>query len=371
MKNLKIALKVVFCIIISACSTNTDKPNVSTVSNTVNNIKKTSNFPLIETKNEEEIIKDIINNDSNFFPLDLNSDNSSQATVPNNGGVIFATVPNNGDVIFGDEPNLFSFSLKSNLSTKQLRFPIRDMPIPQRPKILDKIKNNLPAQWKREIIDKPRREIKVTFEGQNKAKAVINTFFNKKLVLNFVNKKIVKKINEISTKIAYFVKEDNKWILESLSPFEFKPENKKTNISIESMKVTIKSDNNKTFEIPINNLISKKDIPVIKKSDVLQIEVKAINNEILPLYVYLRIPNIGLRIPMYDDGSLDDLFPDKKGKQVSTDTNADDDIYTATIKISKNTGINHITIESISSLSLEDSLENGDYISKSFPIIIK
>ncbi|GIW21603.1 MAG: hypothetical protein KatS3mg068_0610 [Candidatus Sericytochromatia bacterium] len=373
MKNSKSFLMLISTLIIFSCSINnsvsTDKTKSS--NNEIVNIKP-SNISHIELKNDENLIKDFINNNPDFFPLDLNVDNSSQATVPNNGGVIFATIPNNGGVIFSDDND--SFSIKS-YSIKQLKLPIKNIQIPQRPKLIEKLKNNIPIQWTREVIDKPRREIKIYFEKKDKAKAIVNTFFNKKIVLNFENKReIVKKLSEVSTRIAYFTKENNNWVLNSVSPFEFRPENKTINVNIEFIKITVNSnDKGNIFNIPINGFINKKDMPTIKKGSTLKIEVKAINNEpneIPPLYVYLRLPDIGVKIPMYDDGSLEDLFTDKEGKQVSTDDINDDNIYTATIKMSKNLGVNNITIDAISSLSLQDSLENGDYISKSFPIII-
>lgn len=350
------------------------------------NDKKTSGInsssDITSSKTDEDIINELINNNNEFFPLDLNGDDDAlEATVPNNGGVVFATVPNNGGVVFATDDSFNTKGILDNLknTTDTLSDNVKTVTDLKEKisNIKERVKTILPQKWGRKLVGNPKREIQTILNKEkNRAEVTVKTTIAREIISNRLNRKLIKKVSEISVRKAIFEKEGKKWNLSEVSPFEFKTNNDKSDLIIESIKLKAEKDNQtKIFEISPDKLTSKSSIPEISKGDILTFEVKAINKDESfdpPLYAYVRLPGLKLRIPMFDDGNQENLNPLKTGKKLqSGDLVKGDNIYTANIIIKNKIGLHNITFDIISGGSFENDLDNYDSISKSVPIIIK
>ncbi len=349
----------------------------------INNIKT-------DTSYDEKSINQIIENNPDFFPKDINKEeDASQATVPNNGGVVFATVPNNGGVVFVADPD--SFSTKALFSPPSS--PLKQISALARERVkarINRLKAKLPANWVRKLIGNPERIVTVKFnDSKTQAEVTIKTTFKRELIFNKDANTNSRKITEQSLITSVFVKEGNTWKISKVSPIQLKSSDEKINseqikLKTEYIKLItytkdhLGKDKTTTFDLDLNNPKEKDNLPTISRNDILTLEVKAINkNETFdpPLYAFVRLPNINFRIPLVDDGSDSDILPSLEGNQISGDKEKADDIYTGNLVIKQSTGLNHLTVDLIDAASFENGSEPGkdgySSITKSIPFIVK
>ena len=333
-----------------------------------------------QTTNDEEVIKQLIISNPDYFPTNINSDDEAlEATVPNNGGVVFATVPNNGGVVFlaDKESSLDSFGTKAILDRIIDRSVIKNRVKEQ---IKAKITESI-AIVVRKTIGEPKKDFKIIFNSQKtQADVTITTTFIREVLLNRKVNPLVKKFKEESIVSSVFIKEDGNWKLNQISPIDSKTIETENKIKIESVKITITSNNStskeqiKTTELDINNLKNKMKLLSLSKGDIITIETKINSGDTsidLPLQVFARLSATKTRIPLYDDGGLD-LLAEGEEKQISGDSIKNDDIYTANIALNNKKGVNYLIIDILNPLTDNNkSVDNFNYISKSIPIIIR
>jgi hypothetical protein len=396
--NLKISAKVNIALLLSlltvvwGCQTppsfnktpqNTTKPVESTTPiSTVNSGKNDNNQTQIEV-NDEMAIKDLLNNNPDFFPTDVNGDeDASQATVPNNGGVVFATVPNNGGVVFVTESENSGFKTMATSITQPVT---RQTPTATATPgtLKDKIKNRLnrlkdliPANWSKRLVGEPKKTVEIKFDAKRTlAEVNIKTVYTRELLFKKNNNELKKIVNEIAEIKAIFIKENKTWKIDEVSPVDLRTEGTNADLALVSinLKVTGKDRSDDT-NLDLSGLKNRDNLFNFSRGDILTIEVNAINKDETydpPIHAFVRIPGTKVRVPLFDDGSQADLQTSVEGVQVSGDKTLDDDIYTANIVIRQKTGVNHLTIDLIAGGSFENLTTGYSSISKSIPIIIK
>lgn len=325
-----------------------------------------------KTDIDAEIIKQLIINNTEFFPENINKDDDAlEATVPNNGGVVFATVPNNGGVVFmADNENTESFATKAVSDKNNLRNKLKEQIKQNIKKAIDKVK--------KKTIGEPKREFKINFtSNRTQADVEIITTYNREVTLNRNIGSALKNFKEESIVKSVFLKEDGIWKLNQISPIDTKTTDNDSKIKIESIKLTINSEdkngNIKSTDLDINGLKNKTKLITLKKGDIITLEAKISNGDLrqdMPLQVFARLANAKVKIPLYDDGGIENLI-ESEVKQSSGDSIKNDDIYTTNIVLNNKKGVNYLVIDVMKPLSEDKkSVDNFNYISKSIPIVI-
>jgi hypothetical protein len=337
------------------------------------------------TINDEQAIRDALSNNPELFPLDVNGDEEeNQATVPNNGGVVFATVPNNGGVVFVAESEKSGFNTKAT-GPNDLRpkpddssgnVTVSDAVRNKAKNRLNRLKDLVPANWSKKLIGEPKRTVDINFDSRRtKAEVKVKTEYERELLFRKDNSELKKRIKEKSEIKAIFIKQNNKWEIEQISPTDLEIDNVKANLSLESVSINVTDkDKTQTTTLDLSSFKNKNSLISLTKGDILTIEVKATNKDETfdpPIHVFVRIPDTKQRVPLFDDGSQSDLQPLVEGLQVSGDKIMDDDIYSANIAIKPKSGINHLTIDLVAGGSFDNNANSYNSISKSIPIIIK
>lgn len=371
--SLKSLLALTMIIVgISACSnevTNTTKPNSST---TV--VKPISNNTLINevAKNEiikpslqeEEDIKNLIESSTDILALVPEDDQDTlEATVPNNGGVVFATVLNNGGVVFAldEETNTFStkgvladlkdkISDKANEKASNITIPEKTPPEKVQT-IVNNIKNKiqkrildrklLPKEWGKKVIGKPTKDYKILFNPKTKdVEVILASTYDIEITIKKENKTITRNIKETKISKIIFEKINGKWSLSRLSPSTSSGSDSTSSIEIKSAKVIVESKDkngaviNKTYIFNNNEMINKDDVVRISKGDFITLEVNAIDKNTDSqnnLLVFAKPSNIKVRVPLLDDGGQEN--PNAK----SGDLTKDDSIFTTNLAINAKT----------------------------------
>ena len=359
-----------------------------------------------QIKDEEEI-KTIIEKEIDLSFLNTDDDDSLQATVPNNGGVVFATVPNNGGVVFftdSDPTTLSTFSTKAILNNqttvvKTIREEVKETikenvkekvkeVKAKRPRLIDII----PEKWGKKVIGKPKKEVKFEFNKENtQANVTVTSTSDIEMRLENKTNPLAKKLQEILKVTAIFIKEGKSWKLSKVSKPESVDAKNEAKIEITSVKMTIvsKDKTSKVINVNLRDLQSKDEFPTLENGDIVTLEVKAINtdsNSDDNLNVFAKLSNAKVRIPLSDDGSQNSISKEKSdtkessnktssdkketNKKKSGDLVKDDDIYTANIGIKANKGTNYLVITAVTDGSFESS-SNFLSISKSIPFNIK
>jgi hypothetical protein len=363
-------------------------PNVTKTGNVVSSPVPNNVNP--DTTSDEKSINQLIENNPDFFPKDINKEeDASQATVPNNGGVVFATVPNNGGVVFVADPESYSTKALFSSPSAKLR-PIAEIVRERVKQRLNRLKAKLPVNWVRKLIGIPERKVTIKLnETKTKAEITITTTFKRQLIFNKDSATNAKNITEKSVITSIFVKEGNAWKISKVSPIELQSAEEKENteqikLKLDSIKLVAYSKDNSgkdkttTFDLDLNNPKEKDNLPTISRGDILTLEVKATNKDETfdpPLYAFVRLPSINFRIPLLDDGSDSDILPSLEGNQISGDNEKDDDIYTGNIVIKQSKGLNYLTIDLIDAASFENGADptKSSYgsITKSIPFMVK
>lgn len=315
---------------------------------------------------DEKNILDLINNSTDIFPQESNTEEQvNQATVLNNGGVVFATVLNNGGVIFATD--------NTNFATKALlpETPIRSK-IVNTMKTKVTIKKPLPTNWVKKLVEKPKRDVKIAFNNDKTiANVTITTKLNKELS-KFDTSNIVKKINENTIINSIFVKEGNIWRFDKVSPIHSASES--NTLEIESVKFTVSSKNkygetqSKIFDIDLSAMKEKNDILTFSKGDIVTVEVKAYNKDEdsdTPVNVFARL-GANAKIPLFDDGSEEII----SNNQSSGDKIDSDGIYSTNVYIKNKLGFSYITITAVNGNSFDKDIKYLS-VSKSIPLNIK
>lgn len=365
-----------------------------------------------EVKDEEEI-KSIIEKELDLSFFNTDDDDSLEATVPNNGGVVFATVPNNGGVVFftdSDTTSLNTFStkailnnqttvIKNNLETvKTIREEVKENikeTIKEVRKKRPRLTDIIPAKWGKKIIGKPKKEVKIEFNKEKtQANVIVTSTSDIEMRLERANNPLVKKLQEILNVNAVFVKDGKAWKLSKVSKPESINAKNEVKIEIASVKMNIlsKDKTSKIVNINLKDLQSKEEFLTLENGDIITLEVKAINtdpNSDDNLNVFAKLSNAKVRIPLSDDGSQNSISKEKsesstnKDFKTSSDNDKkettrkksgdlvkDDDIYTANIGIKAKKGTNYLVITAVTDGSFENS-SNFLSISKSIPFNIK
>lgn len=380
----KINTLITSMIILSACHVNAPNSNKNNniQVNQSNKISKNvitpaavsstvaNQIPQINTTQDEEIIKQIINNNIEYFPEDIENDDSLEATVPNNGGVVFATVPNNGGVVFMSDPDSTEgFTTKALIDRIIEKAPLRTV---IKNKLKEKVKNVVTSVVKR--IGKSEKQYKITFnKDKTEAEVTIIRTILKEIILNRAINPLSQKFKEESITKSIFVKENGSWKLSQVSPSTTKLNNSQSKIKIESIKLTIHSNNNtKTTELDLDGFKNKTRLINITKDDLVTIEAKVSNgdlNQDNPLQVYARFAKNKTRIPMFDDGGSESILENES--QISGDSVKNDDVYTVNLLLNNKKGVNHLILDVRNPLyDNSKSVDNFNYISKSIPILI-
>lgn len=341
----------------------TPKPTITPIETQTSSTTISSN---ISSELDEKTILDLINTNTDVFPQESNAEEQvNQATVLNNGGVVFATVLNNGGVVFATDNS--DFTTKAILPETTIKDRIINT-------IKTKIKEKkpLPANWIKKLVEKPKRDVKITFNTDKTiADVAITTKISKELS-NFDASNIVKKIKENSVVNAIFVKDNKSWKFDKIAPI--KTESEANTLEIASVKFTISSKNkygetqSKIFDIDLSALKEKNDILNLSKGDIVTVEVNAYNKDkeaSTPVNVFARLGLNG-KIPLFDDGNQEIISNNQK----SGDKIDSDDIYTTNMYIKNKLGFNYITITAVSGDSF-DKDKNYLSISKSIPLNIK
>lgn len=342
---------------------------------TVNSaVIKESIIPNIQdnkTDLDAEIIKQLIINNTEFFPENLNNDDALEATVPNNGGVVFATVPNNGGVVFmADNENTESFATKAIFDKSNLRNKLREQVKQNIKKAIDQVK--------KKTIGEPKKQFKINFSvNRTQADVEMITTYNREVTLTRNIGAALKNFKEESIVKSVFLKEDGIWKLSQISPIDTKTTDNDSKIKIESIKLTIHSEdkngNIKATDLDIDGLKNKTKLITLTKGDIITLEAKITNGDLsqdMPLQVFTRLANAKVKIPLYDDGGTENII-DSEVKQLSGDSIKNDDIYTTNIVLNNKRGVNYLIIDVMKPLSEDKkSVDNFNYISKSIPIVI-
>lgn len=341
----------------------TPKPTSTPIETQTSSTTISSN---ISSELDEKSILDLINTNADIFPQESNAEEQvNQATVLNNGGVVFATVLNNGGVVFATD--------NSDFTTKAIlpETPIKDK-IVNTIKTKIKEKKPLPSNWIKKLVEKPTRNVKITFNSDKTLADVAITTKSVKELSKFDSSNIVKKISEKSVINSFFVKDGKSWRFDKVSPIH--TESESNTLEMESVKFTVSSKNkygeiqSKIFEIDLSALKEKNDILNFSKGDIVTVEVKASNrdsNATTPISVFARL-GLAAKIPLFDDGSQEIISNNQK----SGDKIEGDDIYTTNMYIKNKLGFNYITITAVSGDSF-DKDKNYLSISKSIPLNIK
>ncbi len=328
-----------------------------------------------EKNNDEEIIKQMILSNPDYFPENINTDDDGlEATVPNNGGVVFATVPNNGGVVFlADNQDSESFGTKAIIDKLVEKNTLIKNRIKEQ--IREKINESI-SRVTRKNIGVPKKDFKITFNSdKTQADVTLITTFTREVTLNRKINPVIKRFKEESVINSVFIREDNVWKLNQISPIDSKTIQQNIKIKIESIKIIVHSDKNniKTTELEINNLKNKAKLLNLAKGDIVTIEAKVVSSDStldVPLQVFARLSSTKTRIPLYDDGSSD-ILADAETKKVSGDSIKNDDIYTTNIFLNSKKGVNYLIIDVLNPLSdSQKSIDNFNYITKSIPIVI-
>jgi hypothetical protein len=82
------------------------------------------------------------------------------------------------------------------------------------------------------------------------------------------------------------------------------------------------------------------------------------------------LPKSKIRIPLYDDGSENNLSSDTNSS-TSGDLEKNDGIFTRSILLSQKPGIQQLNLEILDASAFEVNNPKYDSVSKSFPFIIK
>jgi hypothetical protein len=384
----------------------TIKPVVVSSASVIPNINLVSPQQI---KDEEEI-KSIIEKEIDLSFFNTDDDDSLEATVPNNGGVVFATVPNNGGVVFftdSDPTTLSTFSTKAILNNqttivKNIREEVKENikenvkeTIKEVRKKRPRLTDIIPAKWGKKIIGKPKKEVKIEFNKENtQANVTVTSTSDIEMRLEKANNPLVKKLQEILKVTAVFVKEGKAWKLSKVSKPESVDAKNEAKIEIASVKMTVvsKDKTSKIINVNLKDLQSKDEFPTLENGDIVTLEVKAINtdpNSDDNLNVFAKLSNAKVRIPLSDDGSQNSLSKEKSERSTNKDFKTssdndkketsrkksgdlvkDDDIYTANIGIKAKKGTNYLVITAVTDGSFE-SASNFLSISKSIPFNIK
>lgn len=382
--SLKSLLALTMIIVgISACSNEV----TNTTKNSTNIIKQISNNTLINevAKNEiikpslqeEEDIKNLIESSTDILALVPEDDQDTlEATVPNNGGVVFATVLNNGGVVFALDEETNTFSTKATLEDlkekidnpqkyinngKASKSPtplisntpttildttkdIKDQVINEiKEKVMKRVldRKELPKEWGRKVIGKPTKEYKILFNPKTKdVEVILASTYDIEITIKKENKTITRNIKETKISKIIFEKINGKWSLSKLSPSTSNGSESTSSIEIKSAKVIVESrDKNgsattKSYIFNNNEMINKDDVVKISKGDFITLEVNAIekdNKSINNLLVFAKPSNIKVRVPLLDDGGQEN--PNAK----SGDLTKDDSIFTTNLAINAKT----------------------------------
>jgi hypothetical protein len=392
-------------ILVSACNNQISQKNIQkheskktevTTSNNITNVTTISNVSGIQeiTKTEiikpsiqeEEDIKKLIESSTDLISLENeNEEDTLEATVPNNGGVVFATVLNNGGVVFNlDDSN--SFNTKSLLSdmkekleqqsenNKVLNLPEKANTLINRvkKKILDR--KLLPKQWGRKIIGEPKKEYKLLFNDKTKeVEVILTTTYNVEITIRRENRVITKKQKETKISKVILEKINGKWSISKIGSANSTASDSKNNILIEYTKIIVESKDKagkvltKSYIFKNNELINKDNIVKISKGDFITIEVKAINKNDESennLIVFAKPSNIKVRVPVLDDGGEEN--PSAK----SGDPIKDDSIFTANLSINTKASNYFLNITATTDNSITDDTEFAS-ATMSIPIKIK
>ncbi len=325
--------------------------------------------PVAKIDDDEQTINDIIKNSPDFFPGNLHKE-ESQATVPNNGGVVFATVPNNGGVVFVADSENNSFATKALIDN--VNPALRDNLLANNiiRNIKQKVIKKVLSRVIKKTIGEPQRKVTVKFnKNKTKADVMIKLIYEKELI-NRDTLKIIKTIKENSVINSVFIKKDSGWSLEQISPIDLQAEDKDSGVSLDSVKLTIHPKDGselKTLDLELNGLKNKDNLLEINRGDIITLEAKLNNKDVEQgLQVFVKFADKKIHIPLYDDGSQDIVVENSTDKsEVSGDKVKSDQIYTGNIVIKERVGVNYLTINVDKSASEKDDLNNFSSISKS------
>ncbi|MBC7473380.1 MAG: hypothetical protein H7263_03750 [Candidatus Sericytochromatia bacterium] len=325
--------------------------------------------PVTKIDTDEQTINDIIKNSPDFFPINLQKE-ESQATVPNNGGVVFATVPNNGGVVFVADSENNSFTTKALIDN--LNPTLRDNLLASNiiRNIKQKVVKKVLSRVIKNTIGETQRKVTVKFnKDKTKADVIIKLIYEKELI-NRDTLKVIKTIKENSVINSVFVKKDSEWSLEQISPIDLQTENKDSGVNLESIKLTIHPKDGselKIYDLDLDGLKNKDNLLEINRGDIITLEAKLNNKDIEQgLQVFVKFSDKKTHIPLYDDGSQDIVVENSTDKsEVSGDKVKNDQTYTSNIVIKEKAGVNYLTINVDKSASEKDDLNNFSSISKS------
>jgi len=422
-----ILTSVALAFVISSCQSVVTEKTVSTSSTQATQITSlttdsnlTVNTINPSTDPDEKAIQEAINKNVDFFPLDVSENGiASYATIPNNGGVIYATVPNNGGVIYllgkqSLELTTSTFSTKSfklegedteEILSKlnalppfeppqdskfepppeygdghnklDIKAPMSGLqPPPPRKEMRGKQLEMMGKNWENKRLEPPKREFEIKFnEDRTFAEVLVKTDFKKELFLNKNGMVLGNKNFEEEMNVnAVFVKQNGMWELNKIAPMNGFVPNKPPKFQIESVTLlyTSTSDNKtKTIDIKLNEPRPKDELLTVSESDVLTLQVKIKNEDETSLpHVFAKITASNYRVPLFDDGSLDDISSDIQGEQKSGDLVENDSIYTANVVVGKQDKIEYLTIYCTSDGGFDtvEDLEGYYHINYSIPI---
>ncbi|MFN8673282.1 MAG: hypothetical protein U0457_14520 [Candidatus Sericytochromatia bacterium] len=417
-RNILSLLSIAFILSCNSNTTNnTTQPTKDNSSDIV--LKNTISTNKETIKEEEKNIIDVINSNNELFSQNTDTDvEINDATVLNNGGVVFATVLNNGGVVFvtGDTSSTFSTkavlpplanSIKENIiNNKEEKEDNKDSK-EDKPKntILDNIKNRvenrieqkienkvnqiknkkvvpLPEKLIRKVVGTPKRDVKVNFNKDNTVAEVIVTITITREVFKAGENTPIKQVSESNVTKSIFIKEGKTWKIQKVGPAKntsSDAENIKllddNILEIQEVKLVIytKDSNNnfsnKEINVNLHDLQDTKNFLNIDKESLVTMQVKAINKKDpeAALNVFATFGGKD-KINLYDDGSQDNLQNNPNYK--SGDNTKNDDIYTANMLVKNKPSLYYLKITAIDGNSFN---KDSNYLSvtKSIPINIK
>lgn len=384
-------------IIISACNNEVSKtkpepsPSKTIEVTNVSDIKQIAKNEIIKPSiQEEEDIKKLIESSTDLISLETEDDQDTlEATVPNNGGVVFATVLNNGGVVFSlDDSN--SFSTKGILS--EIRDKIENQskvennpstnlkPINLVDKITTKVKKKildlkaLPKQWGRRVIGQPTKEYKISFNEKTKeVEAILTTTYDVEITIKRDTKIITKKQKETKVSKVSLEKINGKWTISKIGSGNSSGSDSNNKIVIEYTNVIVESKDKsgkvetKSYMFKNNELIDKDNVIKISNGDFITLQVKAINKDESSennLIVFAKPSHIKVRVPVLDDGGEEN--PNAK----SGDAIKDDSIFTANLSINTKTSNYFLNVTATTDNSIAADTEFAS-ATMSIPIKIK
>jgi len=241
-----------------------------------------------------------------------------------------------------------------------------------RQKQLDMMLGN---KWGNKRLEPPKREFEIKFnEDKTSAEVLIKTDFIKELSFNENNMVLENKNFQEEMKVqAVFVKQNGQWELNKIAPTSGFIPNKPPKFQIESVNLLATSTDNKTksIDIKLNEVQNTNEVLSISENDILTLQVKIKNDDSNSLpHVFAKITSSNLRVPLFDDGSLDDISSTISGEQKSGDLVENDNIYTANMILGKQEKMAYLTIYCSSDGGFESLADLAAYnhINYSIPI---